>query len=315
MTSRFAKPLLSALALVAALAALGILFPIGAVGSEPEPGRRPGGVTAFNRAVHIGEPLAGDVQVLGGDVVIESAVQGNVVVLGGDVEIRGSGRIDGDLVCLGGVVKWADRSALRGEVYAPRNGFEAAGTGRLMVASMRQPFSLLSVAMEMALLAVWFLVSIIVVLTNGPEVRASSLELRASTLHIFLIGLVAFTSFMLTAVVFSYLIPYVVGLLLLFALLVFATLAKVYGMVAVFHALGTWIAGPRTPEQAARRRWLRGDLAMVVVGFLVLGLIRLIPLVGPLVWMAASALAIGVALATKFGRREPWFLTWRPAEA
>jgi len=86
-------------------------------------------------------------------------------------------------------------------------------------------------------------------------------------------------------------------------------------MVAVFHALGTLTAGPRTPEQAARRRWLRGDLAMVVVGFLVLGLIRLIPVVGPLVWMGASALAIGVALATKFGRREPWFLSWRPAEA
>ena len=24
---------------------------------------------------------------------------------------------------------------------------------------------------------------------------------------------------------------------------------------------------------------------------------------------------VGVALATKFGRREPWFLAWRPIEA
>ena len=29
----------------------------------------------------------------------------------------------------------------------------------------------------------------------------------------------------------------------------------------------------------------------------------------------ASIFGIGVALATKFGRREPWFLAWRPAEA
>lgn len=314
MTSRFAKSL-SALALLAALTALGIVFPIGARGSEAEPQPRAGGITAFNRPVHVREPLDGDLQVLAGDVVIESTVRGDVVVLGGNVDIREPGSVEGDLICLGGDVKWGDRTAVRGQVYAPRNGFETVGTGRLIAASMREPFSLLSVAMELALLAVWFVVSIIVVLTNGREVRASSLELRASPVHIFLVGLVAFTSFVLTAVVFSYLIPYVVGLLLLFALLLFATLAKVYGMVAVFHALGTWIAGPRSAEQLARRRWLRGDLGMVVVGFFVLGLIRLIPLAGPLVWMAASALAIGVALATKFGRREPWFLAWRPAEA
>jgi len=315
MTSRFAKRAFSTLAFLAVLTATGVVFPIGAVGSDSDAETRAGGITAFHRSVHIREPLAGDVQVLAGDVVIEAPVRGDVVALGGNVEIRGAGRIQGDLVCLGGVVQWADRSVVRGHVYAPRNGFEAVGAGRLMVASMRQPFSLLTVAMELSLLAVWFVISVVVVLTNGREVRASSLELRASPLHIFILGLVAFTSFVLTAVVFSYLIPYVVGLLLLAALLVFATLAKVYGMVAVFHALGTLIAGPRTPEQAARRRWLRGDLAMVVVGFLVLGLIRLIPLVGPLVWMGASALAIGVALATKFGRREPWFLAWRPAEA
>jgi hypothetical protein len=31
--------------------------------------------------------------------------------------------------------------------------------------------------------------------------------------------------------------------------------------------------------------------------------------------MTASVLGVGVALSTKFGRREPWFLAWRPAEA
>jgi hypothetical protein len=33
------------------------------------------------------------------------------------------------------------------------------------------------------------------------------------------------------------------------------------------------------------------------------------------VWSGASIFGIGVALATKFGRREPWFLAWRAAEA
>ena len=51
---------------------------------------------------------------------------------------------------------------------------------------------------------------------------------------------------------------------------------------------------------------------MVVIGVLLLGAIRLIPVVGPIVWGIASVFGVGTALATKFGRREPWFLVWRP---
>jgi len=146
-------------------------------------------------------------------------------------------------------------------------------------------------------------------------VRFSSIEMRASSLHCFVLGLVAFTSFVLTAIMFSYLVPYLVGIPLLAALAVFAILTKIYGMVAVFHSVGTLVAGSRTREQLASRKWLRGDTAMVVIGVLILGAIRLIPVLGTIAWSGASIFGIGVALATKFGRREPWFLAWRPASA
>jgi hypothetical protein len=166
-----------------------------------------------------------------------------------------------------------------------------------------------------ALLAVWMLAAVALTLLSGREIRYSSLEMRASALHCFALGLVAVTSFALTAIVFSYLIPYHVGVPLLFALGVFAILTKIYGTVAVFHAVGTLVAGSRTREQLARRHWLRGDLAMVVVGVAVLGALRLIPIVGPIIWGFASVFGIGTALATKFGRREPWFLAWRAVES
>jgi hypothetical protein len=162
-----------------------------------------------------------------------------------------------------------------------------------------------------ALLAVWLLAAVALTLLSGREIRYSSIEMRASALHCFALGLVAVTSFALTAIVFSYLIPLHVGLPLLFALGVFAILTKIYGTVAVFHAVGTVIAGSKTREQLARRRWLRGDLAMVVIGVVVLGAIRLIPVIGPIIWALASVFGIGTALATKFGRREPWFLAYR----
>jgi hypothetical protein len=166
-----------------------------------------------------------------------------------------------------------------------------------------------------ALLAVWMFAAVALTLLSGREVRYSSVEMRASALHCFALGLVAVTSFALTAIVFSYLIPYHLGVPLLFALGVFAILTKIYGTIAVFHAIGTLVAGSRTRDQLAGRKWLRGDLAMVVIGVVILGAIRLIPIVGPIIWALASVFGIGTALATKFGRREPWFLAYRAVES
>jgi len=169
-------------------------------------------------------------------------------------------------------------------------------------------------AVILSLLFVWLIAAVVVTLMSGREVRYSSVELRASALHCFALGLVAITSFVLTAIVFSY-FPSVIGVPLLIALAVFAIVTKIYGAIAVFHALGTVVAGARSREALERRRWLRGDLAMVVIGVLLLGAIRLIPVVGAIVWALMSVFGVGTALATKFGRREPWFLAWRPAES
>src|SRR5262249_51775454 len=89
-------------------------------------------------------------------------------------------------------------------------------------------------AVGVSLLFVWIITAIVVTLMSGREVRYSSIEVRTSPLHCFALGLVAVTSFVLTAILFSYLIPYLVGIPLLVALGVFAVLAKVYGTIAVF---------------------------------------------------------------------------------
>jgi hypothetical protein len=193
---------------------------------------------------------------------------------------------------------------------------EPARTFDLKSITLQQAASMVQQsAVIVSLVAVWMLAAVVLTLMSGREVRTSSTEVRASALHCFTLGLVAVTSFVLTAIVFSYLIPYMIGVPLLFALAVFAVITKIYGMVAVFHAVGTLVAGARSREQLASRKWLRGDLAMSVIGALFLGAVRLIPVIGPIVWGLASVFAIGSALATKFGRREPWFLAWRPAEA
>ena len=278
-----------------------LLLPSGAVGLEHGPEvSRSHDTYFFGRDAVISSPVNGSVQVYGGNAVIEAPVAGDLLVFGGRVTFRGAGRVGGNLIYSGGNTD--EGSRVGGRIY-PLATIEGAAT--TMTRSV----------VTASFLVLWFGVVVIITLLAGREVRHSSVEVRASAFHCFALGLVAFTSFVITAIVFSYLVPFLIGVPLLAALAVLAVAAKVYGLVAVFHATGMIVAGPRTRAQIESRRWFRGDLAMVVTGLIVLGALRFIPVVGPIVWSCASIFGIGCALATRFGRREPAFLAWRPLEA
>jgi hypothetical protein len=296
--------LLVPLTSIAALAVVAmLLLPRGAAGGERTPTPVPSTSDdqyLFGHDALIEQPVHGNVQVYFGNVFVHNVIEGDLLVYGGDVTVREPGRITGKLIHGGGNVTGVEGRV--GRVYSMSSLEGATAT-------------LTTTAIVLSLLFVWLVTAVIVTVANDREIRYSSIEIRSSALHCFALGLVALTSFVLTAIVFSYLVPFLIGIPLLAALGVFAILTKIYGMVSVFHAVGTLVAGSRTREQLVTRKWLRGDIAMVVIGVLILGAIRMIPVVGPIVWGGASVFGVGVALATKFGRREPWFLAWRPAEA
>jgi hypothetical protein len=284
---------------IAAIAMLCIILsPTGATGAERKPSSD---VYVFNHDAEIATPTPGTVQAYAGKLTVSEVIGGDLLVIGGSVTFTGNGRVDGNLIHAASVIRGED-GRVRGRIYplASLEGAAGALTKNAIVAS---------------LLLVWLIAAIVLTLMSGREIRYSSVEVRSSALHCFVVGLVALTSFVLTAIAFSYLVPYVVGIPLIAALAVFAVLTKVYGMIAVFHALGTLVAGSRNRSQLASRKWFRGDLAMVVLGVLLLGAIRLIPVVGTIVWGLASVFGVGTALATKFGRREPWFLEFRSVVA
>ncbi|MCU1348594.1 MAG: hypothetical protein JWO56_1624 [Acidobacteria bacterium] len=258
-------------------------------------------VVAFGRHVTIDHPVSGNVIVLNGAVTIEQPVSGDVVVFGGDVTIHNEGHVNGDVVCLGGTVNGTAQQ-ISGDVFV--RSTESA----LVSGAPRGVLAMLMIAVKLTLLLLWLVVTVLVTLAAGRELRQAAIEVRSAPLHTFAVGLVGYTSFILTAILFSTLIPFMVGVPLLIVLAVFAIFAKVFGTIAVFHAVGTLVAGARTREQLASRRFLRGDLAMTVIGLLILGAIRMVPIVGTILWGVASLFGVGAALATAFGRREPWFL-------
>jgi hypothetical protein len=264
--------------------------------------------TAFDEKVVVDGQLNGDVQLVGGELTINGTITGDVVTLGTDITFGPHGRVTGDVISIGGTVNGATRDSVAGDLVIKASGSRSGAD--LSLRSLGR-LSTLSLALQFSLLLLWLVAAVVITLLGGKQIRASSLELRASPLHTLALGLVAFTSFILTLVVFALLIPYLVGVPLIVVAGVIAVLAKVYGMVTVFHAVGSLLFAPKRREELATRGWWRGDLALTVAGLLVLGLIRLVPLVGPFIWMVASLFGIGSALATRFGRREPWFLAVR----
>lgn len=284
-------------AVAALLALFAVVSPTGARGDS----RSASDKHYVDENVTIDQPVMGTVQLYGGTLMLREVIAGDLLVIGGKVTFTGRGRVQGNLIHAGATLTGAD-GRVGGRTYPLASLEGAAG-------------ALTKTAIIASLLLVWLIAAIVVTLMSGREIRLSSVEVRTSALHCFVLGLVALTSFVLTAIAFSYLVPYVIGIPLLAALGVFALLTKIYGMIAVFHAIGTLIAGARSRGQLEQRKWLRGDLAMVVIGVLLLGALRLIPVVGTILWSLASIFGVGVALATKFGRREPWFLEFRAANA
>ncbi len=283
--------------LAALIALFAVVLPTGAKGQSRTTWEK----QYFDENVTIDEPVLGTVQLYGGTLLVREVIAGDLLVIGGKVTFAGNGRVQGNIIHAGATLT-GEEGRVGGRIYplASLEGAASAVTKSAIIAS---------------LVLVWLIAAIIVTLMSGREIRLSSVEVRTSALHCFVLGLVAITSFVLTAIAFSYLVPYVVGIPLLAGLAVFALLTKIYGMIAVFHAVGNLVAGARSRGQLARRQWLRGDLAMVVIGVLILGGLRFIPVVGTILWSLASIFGVGVALATKFGRREPWFLEYRTANA
>ena len=85
-----------------------------------------------------------------------------------------------------------------------------------------------------------------------------------------------------------------------------ALILKLWGMVAIFCWIGGVVRRSRTLDQAAL-------LHNALLGLVLLGVVKLLPLVGVWVWTAATLVGIGASLTTKFGRREAWFSASPPA--
>ncbi len=240
-------------------------------------------VAALNGSVLVSGHVKGDVIVIGGNAHLapHAVVEGSISVMGGDIQAEPGARIGGTSV------SYPDASpSLLTFIEGPSLGLSAA--------------SPLVLGAKLALLAAWAALLLLLFAASGRQMLETADDVRQEPFLSFFTGLTGVVALVLTALAFTILVGglawapmlALVGLLLL--------VLKLWGMVAVFYALGDWVA------LHLLRRSLR-PLNAATLGLLVMGAVKFLPYVGVWVWTAGTLIGIGATLSTKFGRREVWF--------
>jgi hypothetical protein len=257
-------------------------------------------VVAVGRGVRVdGEALA-DVAAIEGAIEVSGRVAGDVIAMGGDVSLAPTARVEGDVFVLGGDLRAAAGAFIGGKsVSYPTASsvwltlFEGPALGL-------PPTSPVVLGAKLALLTAWLALVLLFFAANGRELLSTSDAVASEPFRSFAVGLTAILALTLTAVFLSALTGLLVGVPLLVLVALAALVLKLWGMVAVFHALGSWFA-----RRVLRRRVL--PLHAASIGLVLMGILKLIPWVGSWTWMVATLVGVGASLTTKLGRREPWF--------
>jgi len=297
---------MSVVKLLVATLLLSLAAPAQAQESSREPALRieEGGVAhqlvAVGRDVVIQGEALSDVAALDGSVDVSGQVTGDIVVLRGDVRLASTASVTGDVFVVGGTIN-ATRGAHIGVRMVSYPKASNAWLTLLEGPSIGLGFaSRLVLGAKLALLASWAALLLLFFAASGRQVLETAGGVQREPFRSFVVGLTGIVCLVLTGLFFSAFARGLIGVPLLVLVVLLAMVLKLWGMVAVFYALGDWVC-----RRVLKRRFQ--PLNAATVGLLVLGAVKFLPWFGVLAWTAATLIGIGAALSTKFGRREPWF--------
>jgi len=257
--------------------------------------RRPGDVVALGRDVTVAGFVAGSVVSTGGPVVISGHVGRHVVVLGSGATVRGGGRVDGDLLVLGGTVAFEAGSSPATSVGGRVRSIEAlqaAFLSEIRTSPVRDArVSPLLVSFRLVLLLGWLLVGFVLLRLFPRRLLEGAGRLPGRGVLLGAVGALAVLTGLLLSAFFLAVLPASGGLAVTALVAASLVVMKAWGLSAVFVAVGRRLVG-----RVARGGILYGDPAALSAGLLALGLPSLVPVVGPVVWGVASLVGIGLSL-------------------
>ncbi|HEX5108587.1 MAG TPA: RDD family protein [Vicinamibacterales bacterium] len=252
-----------------------------------------------------------DVAVVSGSATIAGHVFGDVVVVLGQVRLAGTAVIDGDLVVVGGSAAIEsgatvdhDLIVIGGALDAPAGfspGGEHVAIGSQMLGGDLQALVpwitrglmwgrliVPDVVWVWAVVGGFFLLYLLINLVAERPVRACAEVIAAKPLTTFLMGLLVL---LLSGPLMLLLTVSVVGIIVIPFVVCALLLAALVGRVGVARWLGMRIVAEDEPTVAKATR-------SFVIGFAVLCLGYMIPVLGLILWASVGVLAIGAGVAS-----------------
>jgi hypothetical protein len=257
-------------------------------------------LVAVARDIEVDGDALADVAALNGSVLVRGRVKGDVIVIGGSARLGPRASVEGDISVIGGVIQVDPGARIGGRSVAYPNASPTLTTlleGPSLGLSDASPLVL---GAKLALLAAWAALLLLLFAASGRQMLETAEDVRREPFLSFFTGLTGVAALVLTALALTIFLGGLAWAPMLALVALLLLVLKLWGMVAVFYALGDWVA------LRLLRRNLR-PLNAATLGLLLMGAIKFLPYVGVWVWTAATLIGIGATLATKFGRREAWF--------
>jgi hypothetical protein len=257
-------------------------------------------LVAVARGVEVEGDALADVAALQGSVLVTGHVKGDVIVIGGNARLGPRAAVDGDISVMGGVIQADPGARIGGSSVSYPNASPSLMTfieGPSLGLSSASPLVL---GAKLALLAAWAALLLLLFAASGRQMLETADDVRDEPFLSFFTGLTGVAALVLTALACSIFLGGLAWAPMLALAALLLIVLKLWGMVAVFHALGDWVA------LRLLRRSVR-PLNAATMGLLLMGGVKFLPYVGVWAWTAATLIGIGATLTTKFGRREAWF--------
>lgn len=220
--------------------------------------------------------VEGTVAVIGGSAVAApgSSVRRDVVVIGGTLDAPAGFIQGGDHVVIGsqwlggmlsGIVPWVTRGLIWGRIIVPDLGWVWTAVG------------------------VFFLLYLALTVIFDRPITATADAVRARPLSMFMTGLLVM---ILMVPALAIVAASVIGILLIPFILCAFVVAGLFGKAAVCRAIGRSILNSDADETRGRA------VAAFAIGFAVLTLAYLVPLLGFVTWALTTVLGFGAATVT-----------------
>lgn len=249
-----------------------------------------------------------DVMVIGGTITVSGTVGQSVVGIGSRVLIKSTAVIKEDLAALGGTLEKEAGCSIGGDTIY----FQTRELGDKLFRDngfFQGLFSLslipVIVIFKLVVIFLWFIAALLGASLFPKPLAYASGEIRKHFWPVFGTGLVAIMVFTML-VIFAALLSFIlIGIPLALALGAAGFAVKTFGRLAVFYFLGTAVLGGnrgRTPSA----------MGATLMGLVVFSVAGLVPILGFFFGLVMNAVGWGVALRTKFGSRENWFVRSAP---